>query len=285
MEPIGRHIEISETLGEVIKHFYCIQTTRDFKTVNQHLSPSLEMMLIFNFGPILRLSFADQEYGQLTIERLGVIGPLRKMMNYEVLPGTDLVAVVFNPHGFYRLFQIPLEEIQDDTVQDPDKLLNISGFHELWEFLNAMQTLEDRIDLLMEYGNIYFQDADEQTAQLLDGINQLDGSFAEPSKAIAIETNVSERTIQMRFKKYLGFSTKELSRFLRFKQVIDFIQKQEKEVDWLSVVDQFGYYDQSHLIKDFQHYLATTPKKFIKEFLGKEFCVSRPGKTSFNRSR
>ncbi|MCE6992010.1 helix-turn-helix domain-containing protein [Dyadobacter sp. CY323] len=278
MDQIGRHVEVTGPLEEVIKHFYCIHTPADFPTLGQHLSPSLEVMLIFNFGPALKVSFGDQEYGKIAIDRIGLTGPLRKRLNYEVLANTDLIAIVFNPNGFYRLFQIPADEMQDDLVYDPDKLLNITGFGELWEILNGMQALDDRIALLLEYGNIYFQDVDDQTVPLLAGINQHQGTFAQPSKAIAIDTDLSERTIQMRFKKYLGFSTKELSRFLRFKQVIDFIQKQEKEVDWLLIVDQFGYYDQSHLIKDFKYYLATTPRKFVQDFLGKEFCVSRPGK-------
>ena len=98
-------------------------------------------------------------------------------------------------------------------------------------------------------------------------------------RAIAQDSNLSERTVQLRFKKYLGYSPKELIRFLRFKQVIQSIQQQQSsQVDWYALVEQFGYHDQSHLIKDFKQYLGMTPQKFVKDIAGKEFCVSRPGK-------
>ncbi|CAG5072459.1 hypothetical protein DYBT9623_04160 [Dyadobacter sp. CECT 9623] len=276
MPEIGEHIEVTGALGEVIKHLYCIKTDSDFNTITQHLSPSLEIMLAFNFGLPVRISFGDQDLGEKRIEKVGVIGPLRKMLNYEVLPATDMIVVAFNPNGFYRLFQIPVDRMQNEMVHDPDSLLGISGFEELWEMLKTLPAQQSRANLLIEYGLAFIKEADAGSQPLLEGILDLENAFNQPSKAIAVETDLSTRTIQMRFQKYLGFSTKELTRFVRFKQVIDFIQKQEHSVDWLAVVTEFGYHDQSHLIKDFKHYLSTTPRKFVQDFLGKEFCVSKP---------
>lgn len=51
-----------------------------------------------------------------------------------------------------------------------------------------------------------------------------------------------------------------------------------KEVDWYDLIHDFGYHDQSHLIKDFHHYLGTTPEVFVKQIAGKEFCTTGPGK-------
>lgn len=46
----------------------------------------------------------------------------------------------------------------------------------------------------------------------------------------------------------------------------------------MKIIYQFGYHDQSHMIKDFQHYLGTTPKKFVEKLKDELFCVSKPGK-------
>jgi len=276
MPEIGQHIEMTGELAEVVKHLYSINTADDFQTISQHLSPSLEIILVFNLGAPVRISFGDQVFEEKKIEKLGVIGPLKKMLNYEVLPGTDIIVAAFNPNGFYRLFQIPLDQMQNEVVYDPDELLGISGFTELWQMLKTLPNRQSQADLLIEYGNTFIKEADVESQPLLEGVQDLQNTFYQPSKAIAVDTDLSTRTIQMRFQKYLGFSTKELTRFLRFKQVIAFIQKQEHSVDWLAVVDEFGYHDQSHLIKDFRHYLSTTPRKFVQDFLGKEFCVSKP---------
>ncbi|KAA0989109.1 helix-turn-helix domain-containing protein [Dyadobacter aurulentus] len=282
MPEIGQHIEMTGELAEVVKHLYCINTADDFQTVTQHLSPSLEIILVFNLGTPVRISFGDQRFEEKKIEKLGVIGPLKKMLNYEVLPTTDLIVVSFNPNGFYRLFQIPLDQMQHEAVHDPDELLGISGFMELWQMLKTLPNRQSQVDLLIEYGNNFIKEADTESEPLLEGMHDLQNTFNQPSKAIAVDTDLSTRTIQMRFQKYLGFSTRELTRFLRFRQVIAFIQKQEHSVDWLAVVDEFGYHDQSHLIKDFRHYLSTTPRKFVQDFLGKEFCVSKPSQSDLH---
>ncbi|WP_031527476.1 helix-turn-helix domain-containing protein [Dyadobacter crusticola] len=281
-QPVGRHFEVAGELYEVIKHIYCIRTPADFTIITQHLSPSLETMLVFNFGEPMRISFGDKEFENQRLDRIAVAGPIRKMMNYELLPNSDLIVVVFRPNGFYRLFQIPADSMESEVIKNPDEMLGIGGFMELWQILQPLSTLESRIDVLMEYGNIFIRKADAEAQLLFGDLQQPRTGKMQPAKAIAVDADLSTRTIQMRFQKYLGFSTKELARYLRFKQVIEFIQQEGSAVDWLSVVDQFGYHDQSHLIRDFRHYLSTTPRKFIQEFLGKEFCVSKADAPAVN---
>ncbi|TKT89451.1 helix-turn-helix domain-containing protein [Dyadobacter frigoris] len=279
MEPAGIHIDVDAPLNEVIKYLYCIQTPVDFETTYQHLSPNLEMMLIFNFGKPVGFSFADNTSADLKINKVAVIGPLRKMLTYELQPETNLIVVVFNPQGFYRLMQLPMDGMGESDLIDPDELLQITGFLALWKQLDSLPSLEDKIVLLKEYGLNFIQDADHATSPLLKGIDYFENPMIQPVRAIAMDSDLSERTIQLRFKKYLGYSPKELLRFLRFKKIISSILKLEnQEVDWHGLVEEFGYHDQSHLIKDFHHYLGTTPHKFVREIVGKEFCMSREGK-------
>ena len=279
MEATELHIDVEGPLNEVIKHLYCIQTPETFDPVVQHLSPNLEMMLIFNFGEPVRSSFADEELSVEGISRVAVVGPLRRMLKYEILPKTDLIVIVFNMDGFYRLFQLPMDQISGDEILDPDLLLKVSGFSKLWEELKNLESLHERVELLKMYGLAFVQNAEDAITPLLQGISYFNGAFVQPVRAIAMDSDLSERTIQLRFRKYLGYSPKELLRFIRFKKVIaDILNKKDNEIDWFGLIEEFGYHDQSHLIKDFHHYLGTTPQKFVKDILGKEFCVSKEGK-------
>lgn len=279
MDPIGLHIDVGAPLNEVVKHLYCIRTPENFDTLVQRLSPNLEMMLVFNFGKPVRISFGDGIFQEQRMEKMAVIGPLRKMLNYEVFPDTSLIAVVFNADGFYRLFQLPVDSLNGETVVDPDELLGISGFRQLWEELDKLTGLEQKVDLLKEYGRLFIQNTEDASVPLLNGIGYFQRESVQPVRAIAMDSDLSERTIQLRFKKYLGYSPKELLRFIRFKKVINqILQNKNNQVDWYCLIDEFGYHDQSHLIKDFHHYLGTTPQKFVKDILGKEFCVSKEGR-------
>jgi len=278
-EPLETHIDVADPDLEAVKYFYCIKTPSDFQPRTQHLSPNLEIMLIFNFGAPVRVSFADETFGGLQIERVAAMGPLRKMLNYELSPEMDLIITVFNPDGFFRLMQVPMNEIGEESVINPDLLLNITGFDDLWQELEKLNTLGERISLLKEHAMAFVHDAEGATSPLIAGIPYFNNPFIQPVRAIAQDSGLSERTVQLRFKKYLGYSPKELLRFLRFKEVIRSIQQQESStVDWCDLVERFGYHDQSHLIKDFRQYLGLTPQKFVKDIIGKEFCVSRPGK-------
>jgi len=279
MDSTGLHINIGEPLNDVVKHLYCIRTSENFNAIVQHLSPNLEMMLVFNFGKPVRVSFADDEFQDLKMEKMAVVGPLRKMLNYEILPNTSLIAVVFTADGFYRLFQLPVDSLSGETVIDPDELLGISGFEALWQELSKLKDLEQKVDLLKAYGLSFIQRPEEGSMPLLNGIGYFQQESVQPVRAIAMDSDLSERTIQLRFKKYLGYSPKELLRFIRFKKVIhQILQMENEQVDWYSLIETFGYHDQSHLIKDFHHYLGTTPQKFVRDIVGKEFCVSKEEK-------
>jgi len=93
----------------VVSNFYCFKSFLTSGTFVKHLSPNLEIMLVFNFGEPVRFSFGSEPFTDLKVEKYALIAPLKKMLNYEVLPGTDLIAVNFRLNGFHRLFDIHLK--------------------------------------------------------------------------------------------------------------------------------------------------------------------------------
>jgi AraC-like DNA-binding protein len=275
----GTHFDTLPPLSDIVNHFYVIQSTPDHATTMARLSPNYEMMLLFNFSAPVRLSFAADALGAAKLDKVAVLGPLRKMLNYEVLPNTDLLVVVFNLDGFYRLFQVPVDSLDGEQLHHPDSFTATPVFQELWEVLKRSVTVEERVALLKDYISSVTHAAEDGAQPLLEGADYFNDPQIQPAKAIAADADLSERTVQLRFKKYVGYSPKEMLRFLRFKQVINSIEHSANtSIDWFDLIHDFGYHDQSHLIKDFQHYLGTTPETFIKQIAGKEFCTTRPGR-------
>jgi AraC-like DNA-binding protein len=45
--------------------------------------------------------------------------------------------------------------------------------------------------------------------------------------------------------------------------VVKEVQAQKSKVDWFSVVQRYGYYDQAHLIKDFSHFSGISPTDYV----------------------
>lgn len=269
----GTLFEVEPPLSDIVKHFYVIQSGGDAATTVAHLSPNYEMMLLFNFSAPVRFSFAAAPLDSTQVEKAAVLGPLRKMLNYELLPGTDLLVVVFNLDGFYRLYQVPVDELNGEVLHYPDDV------QELWEVLKRCASSAERVAILKDYISTTAHAAEEGAEPLLNGTDYFNDPLIQPAKAIAADAELSERTVQLRFKKYVGYSPKEMLRFLRFKQVISSIENNTAaSIDWFDLIHDFGYHDQSHLIKDFQYYLGTSPETFIKQIAGKEFCTTKPGK-------
>lgn len=273
MDTIGKRHRIDSKLEGVLSHFYTIKMPLGIKPSVWHLSPSLEMMVVFNFGPPVRFSFGEKKIGERVIDRIGMIGPLRQMMNYELTEGADLLVLPFIYNGFYRLFSLPIDhfnlENEDEVLGYTEKLVGI------WKQLLAISDTETRVTKVTDYLLASISKNDKASLTLLENVPAIHNPAVNPVKVMAAAEAVSERSIQLRFKKYTGYSPKELIRFLRFKAVITGLSDNpdRKKIDWMDLVLKHGYYDQSHLIKDFNYYTGVSPEKFLILSEEGDFCV------------
>lgn len=279
-------IEADDRLATVFSHVYVVQQPLDASTVRQQLLPNYEMLLVLNFGSALPVWVGDASY---TIRRLAVIGPLQKLLRYDVVPGSDLLVVVFTLNGFYRLFGKTVQQrgrlaglssqVQESDVSSAEILLNQDFLADLWVPLAPLSSTDDRIQRISEYALQHVAPADEATRTLLDTIPYFQHTLVDPVKAVAGQRHRSARSIQLRFQRQLGYSAKDLARFLRFKKLITQLLVQYPALpDWSEMVFTYGYHDQSHLIRDFQHFTGLTPSAFINQLADQTLCMSQPGK-------
>ena len=276
----GMLYRVEGALTGVIGHYYHIYHTGNYPVI-KHLSPNLEIMMIFNLGGSVRMSFGNTPPEQEIKPGCIVIGPLRTMLNYELSPGADAIVVNFKLNGFYRLFKVPANNLDDEAIYDPDLLTDKYHFEDLRKDLSRFTDIQSKLRLISDYIAAFIEDNDGAVEPLLSGEQHFYNAAIEPVKAIAAETQLSQRTIQLRFQKYAGYSPKELRRFLRFKMVVEQLMKEEKnDIDIFGIIVEFGYFDQSHLTKDFQHFLGTTPQNFVKQLKGKEFFITGHGPKS-----
>ncbi len=77
----------------------------------------------------------------------------------------------------------------------------------------------------------------------------------------ANEAGLSARQFERRFDESVGISPKSLATVLRFRNVLRALEL--RSPNWTHVAASHGYFDQSHLIRDFRRYTGTTPQKFL----------------------
>lgn len=275
METLGQKFEVDPLLSDVLGHYYVIQTSKETLAKTYHLSPSLEIIVVFNFSDPVCFSYGNEKVGERTIERVGILGPLRQMVNYEVSPAADLLVLPFIYNGFYRFLSSSVGK-NADVLREEDLVRHTELLEELWSTLESISDPGKRVEVLQEYLIENLKDSDQAAMPLLGNVSAIHNARLNPVNVMATTASTTERTIQLRFKKYVGYSPKELLRFLKFKQVISHLMRnQNKKVDWIELVIEFGYFDQSHLIKDFKYFTGLPPKEFLKLNDDGSFCISR----------
>lgn len=260
-------IAVPSAFETVFSHFYFAENKTEFP-ITKTLLPSFQSILAFNFGT--KSSLKSQQNTFLEVEKCIVLGPIKQAFDYTLEPGSQILVANFKEDAFYRFFG---NALFDSMPIHPDDLINENCFTVLWEELQNIPDPKERVDYILDFCKPYLR---EQTA-ITTLLNDFQDENLNPIKAIASQINQTERNIQLNQKKVFGYSVKEANRYERFLKAVDQIQKNilnELKIDWLTIVDECGYYDQSQLIHDFKYYMNISPTKFLK--FQSDICSSKP---------
>ncbi|QHS59565.1 AraC family transcriptional regulator [Chitinophaga agri] len=265
---ITGHIPVPAEWEQVFAPFY-YTLNQQASAVSKLLSPTFQTILVFNFGAPIQFSPADGH--TLPIDKSIVIGPLKFAHAYTIPAHGEMLVANFKLDAFYRFFGKHLRSYADFLLH-PDDIMGEHCFATLWEELKALPDMQQRVDCILDFSAGYLRSRDSGSEDI---VNKSDaGGVVNPVKEIADKQGQSERNIQLKYKKYLGYSAKEMNRYQRFKKILDRLQElsQHNTIDWFELVHEGGYYDQSHLIHDFNHFLGLSPAQYLK--LQSSVCIA-----------
>ncbi|MEO6683331.1 MAG: helix-turn-helix domain-containing protein [Ginsengibacter sp.] len=184
--------------------------------------------------------------------------------------------IIFQPHGFYTLFNISPCEITDRIVWSGDifhsdlKLLQ----EQLSEAENPQAMARLVNDWLMQCLNkrkgVDYKDRITMASNLISknaGLVNLDW--------LAHYACMSMRNFERVFMNETGMSPKQLCCISRFNKALE-LKLNDPSMTWTSVAHQSGYFDQMHLIKDFKRFCGEAPASLLKHVpLLEENYISR----------
>ncbi len=185
-----------------------------------------------------------------------------------------LVRVLFRPGGTLPFFGIAPADLADSQVTPPDR-------GHLRERLAACQEPDAVFDVL---GRILTAAATERTvhpavAQAL-AIAEEAGDVTVARLAGAAE--VSPKRLIRLFTADVGITPKRYLRLVRFERVRAAV-RDRATVDWARMAAALGYFDQSHLIRDFHDFAGTTPSGYLarrRELLRPRAPISTPASST-----
>ena len=184
--------------------------------------------------------------------------------------------IIFQPHGFYTLFNISPCEIADRIVWSGD-IFN-SDLKLLHEQLSEAESAEAMARLADAWLRLYLNK--KRSVDYSDRITMAANLITKNAGLVNIDalanyTCMSMRNFERIFINETGMSPKQLCCISRFNNALE-LKLKYPSMKWISVAHQSGYFDQMHLIKDFKRFCGEPPSSLLRHVpLLEENYISR----------
>jgi len=172
----------------------------------------------------------------------------------------DLILVIFQPIGAKTFFRMPMNELSGqsialDALSDP-QIMELEG--RLMDIADN-QTCAHLIEEFLLKRLYPFEEYNYK--RLTSAIKTINHGEMNVS-SLAHKACLSQKQFNRIFTDFIGVTPKEFLQITRFTKTSHALQSQPKiSLDELAY--KYGYYDRSHLIKDFRAFSGYTPTEFL----------------------
>ena len=211
----------------------------------RRLSPIGSVELIFHRGDAM-LSSKDKE-----IEPLGFIRG-QKICYFDTIPTgiVDIIAVIFQPHGFRCFFDIPTYELYEKVVP-----IDAIGLKSLGELQDRIGNTRDN-DLCIRYIDDFFLKrlsiTKEYNFNRMEAVISVINAHPTINYAFLSETScLGYKQFKRIFSEYVGINPQDFFRIVRFQRTLSLLSR-SPNTNFTHIAYECGFYDQSHLIREFK---------------------------------
>ncbi|HET6891712.1 MAG TPA: helix-turn-helix domain-containing protein [Pyrinomonadaceae bacterium] len=174
---------------------------------------------------------------------------------------TCIIGVHFKPGGAFPFLGLPAGDLADTHV-DLETVWGLSAGR-LRERLCEARTSAERFQLLQEALLSRLCHGLEQHYAVSAALETFWKNQAGPTvREAAKYLGLSQRRFIQVFKEEVGITPKLFSRIQRFQQTRTFIQ-QNPSPNWAALALDLGYFDQSHLIREFLEFSSLSPTDYL----------------------
>lgn len=164
------------------------------------------------------------------------------------------------PHALSQLFCLPANALTNQSV-DLKTLCGKEG-EILEEKIMLASNNNQRFKLVTDFLEARLKNVRTEYTRIFSSIKAISNSYQGISvKSLAENNFLSLRQFERRFKEFSGFNPKLFLRIARFNSLLS---KPFQHTPLAEIADEYGYYDESHFIHDFQKFSGVKPKDFFK---------------------
>ena len=248
-----REIKPTLPLRRFVECFWALESDRsNAGAPPERILPDGCVELILNFGDRF---FQHCENKHELQPRNFIVGQMTGPILISPSGKVELLGIRFQPGGTRPFFLAPADEITDAVI---DLGSFSSRFErELLEVCEHGPTVAHRIAAVDAYlcERLSKSEYDLWLIKLTTRIIASRGLVSVDQ--LASDAGVSNRQLERRFLREVGIGPKLLARIVRFQQVFRAVEQCDSA--WATVAVECGYYDQAHLIRDFNQFAQQTP--------------------------
>lgn len=178
---------------------------------------------------------------------------------------TGVVFISFYPTGACHFFNFPLSEIANQSIDMSDILG--SEIKQIEEFLYYTNSVNEKISVIENFLIRRYSPIPSHDNLLIQkGIDIIKNHKGQiNASTLSGSLSITSKTLERKFSQYLGKTTKQVIRLMRFQEVLKDFSK-NKDLILTERAYNNGYFDQSHFIHDFKTYSGYTPKEFAAKY-------------------
>lgn len=244
----------SPLLAPFIKNYWLLKTASDSTSLARTV-PTGMMSLIFHRGNRL-LSIHDKELHP----RAFLSGHEKTFADLEYAGQVNMISVVFRPVGIRAFFNMPMNNIYNLRVTAGD-----IEDKELTELECSLTSTEDDqlcIMLIEQFMLNRLSRLAEHNLKRIETAIQLINFGQTDVARLADTVCLSRKQFQRIFSEYVGANPKEFSRIIRFQKALHILEIYPQTA-LTALAYECGYFDQSHLIKEFKALSGYTPGEYL----------------------
>ena len=228
----------------------------------ERILPTGTLELVINLRQN-RLLFFDAESRENRYRFSGAVvsGAHGRSFSPDAAEDVSIIGVHFKPGGAFPFLGMPAGDLAD-THADLETLWGSSAGR-LRERLCEARTSAERFQLLQETLLSRFCDGVEQHSAVSAALEMFGRNQAAPKvREAAKNLGLSQRRFIQVFKAEVGMTPKLFSRVQRFQRTRTIIQ-QNRSPNWATLALDLGYFDQSHLIREFLEFSGLSPSDYL----------------------
>lgn len=209
---------------------------------------------------VLVLAFSDEWIIDGERHTSFVGGLHDRQVSTENNGSSDGMQINLNPITAFSVLGVPMDSLARRTVTLVDVLSVEPLVAQLAEADDAK-----RFELLDEFFSQRLKQAKAPSTGVAWAWKRLQETHGQvPIGRLAEELGWSRKRIVARFREEVGLPPKTVARLLRFERALALADRAQRP-DWARIAADCGYYDQSHLIRDFRAVTGRTPETFFQD--------------------